>query len=111
MSKIVLVGGSEELANRLKAGRVSAIPRKWSSVKHRPADLADADLIIADLTAPDAYTARGLANLKRAYPHLSFMLRTDADLSRSDALADLLDSPRVDFVRSSADASEVRQRI
>lgn len=111
MSKIVVVGANEELATRLRAGRVSVTPRKWSSVKHRPAALADADLVIADLTAPDAYTARGLANLKKAYPHLSFVLRTDADLSRSAALAHLLDSPRVDFVRSTADAGEVRLRI
>jgi FixJ family two-component response regulator len=117
MSKVLAIGPSDELTRRLETGRtgrqsgLNVIRRDWRTVKRRPAALSDADILLVDLTVPDAYGARGLANLQNRHPRLPLVLRTDADLSRVSALTRLLEKPTVDFVRSSADAGEVSQRI
>ncbi|MBC7528167.1 MAG: DUF2384 domain-containing protein [Chthonomonadaceae bacterium] len=111
MQRIVLIGATEELAHQMKSGNVTTISKKWSAVRRRPTALAEADVVIADLTTPGAYTARGIANLRRSYPSTPFVLRTDADLSHSEALQQLLDSSEIDFVRSSAKVDEVQQRV
>ncbi len=67
--------------------------------------------MLADLTTDDAYTVRGLVKLRRARPGLALLIRTDAVLSRETAMTRLLESPKVDFIRSFADADELEQRL
>ncbi len=116
MSKALLVGTNEDLKRSLETGqqgrasRLSVVSSDWQTIKKRPPTTRDADLLVLDLTAPDAYKARGIAELQRENSRILLVMPSETARSRPQALQRLLDLPTVDFVRPNADGDEVRQR-
>lgn len=120
MSTILFVGADRDVATRLQAtsarvrGKLQVLAERWPSAGSRdgaPRGIESADVLLLDLTDPDAPGIRTIAALQSLRPNLPTVFLTSKSAPQPIALERLLSRPSVDFVRVPADAEEMLQRI
>lgn len=115
MSKVTIIGENGDAARSLAAAAHSSIAgwqltmQSWKSLRGKHETLANANVLLLDLTDPDAPGPRAIRSLLRQQPE-RLLLLAQSDATHFASLARLLEQPTVDFTRA-ADVAEIMARL
>ena len=115
MSKVLIIGANGDAARSLglaaQAGTFGwqLATRSWKSLRGKADTLASANVVLLDLTDPEAPGLRAIRSWQRRQPERPLLL-AQADASQMASLSRFLEQPAVDFTRA-ADADEITARL